>query len=290
MECKNLASEIADRAVLAALLEVGTEKPGSVTPSKSFNDLSYSDFFDAALVMREPLKLVAERGISVSEGSIDASDICVGKCIYDAFQPTTTNVNFGIVLMFSPLAAAAGYSLKGNGLRKSLESVIKAANSSDTLWIYKAMRKTNLGGMELKDESLRELDVFSDSALDKIEQEQIGPLELFSRCKDDKLAEEWSTGLELCFQKSKEIVLSADGIRKCYLEILAENPDTFIARKACLRKAEEASERACDVLEGRLREDELDAYLRSEGNLLNPGTTADLTATSIFIRLLENKQ
>ena len=41
--------------------------------------------------------------------------------------------------------------------------------------------------------------------------------------------------------------------------------------------------------EGRRAGVELDAHLRSDGNKLNPGTTADLVAACLFVALRENK-
>ena len=92
-----------------------------------------------------------------------------------------------------------------------------------------------------------------------------------------------------------------------YLRILSKVPDTFIARKVGLRAgirevgeavrkgmevAMEVSRRAEEALdkggllseEGRKLVEELDRDLRR--NKLNPGTTADLTASSIFLSIL----
>ena len=41
--------------------------------------------------------------------------------------------------------------------------------------------------------------------------------------------------------------------------------------------------------EGRAAGRELDAYLRSDGHRLNPGTTADLVTACLFVALRENK-
>jgi len=62
-----------------------------------------------------------------------------------------------------------------------------------------------------------------------------------------------------------------------------------------LERAVEVSEMARGVLEaggvrtleGRRLLEEMDSKLRRSGGALNPGTTADLTASSIYIMLLE---
>ncbi|MDR0797631.1 MAG: triphosphoribosyl-dephospho-CoA synthase, partial [Nitrososphaerota archaeon] len=72
---------------------------------------------------------------------------------------------------------------------------------------------------------------------------------------------------------------------------LANHPDTFIARKAGIEKAKEISAEAKAVLElggattteGRAAIKKFDYNLRLERNRYNPGTTADLIATTLAI-------
>ena len=76
-----------------------------------------------------------------------------------------------------------------------------------------------------------------------------------------------------------------------FLKILSDHPDTFIARKAGVEKAREVSLEAKNVLElgglktseGKKSIIELDEHLRTSGNTLNPGTTADLTAAALAL-------
>jgi len=76
-----------------------------------------------------------------------------------------------------------------------------------------------------------------------------------------------------------------------FLKVLSEHPDTFIARKVGLEKAREISLDAKKVLElssvettkGRTSLREFDKKLRESENLLNPGTTADITAAALAL-------
>jgi triphosphoribosyl-dephospho-CoA synthase len=76
-----------------------------------------------------------------------------------------------------------------------------------------------------------------------------------------------------------------------FLEILAERPDTFIARKVGKEKACEVSLEAKGVLElggletakGRKSLSVFDKKLRLSGHTCNPGTTADLTAATLAL-------
>lgn len=79
-----------------------------------------------------------------------------------------------------------------------------------------------------------------------------------------------------------------------FLAVLARHPDTFIARKVGIQRAREVSAMAEEVLKfgglkttlGKSKLNELDAMLRRESNLLNPGTTADIIATAIALAVL----
>ncbi|MBN2517812.1 MAG: triphosphoribosyl-dephospho-CoA synthase [Candidatus Altiarchaeota archaeon] len=284
MATKNLASSIAKKAVLAAALEASTEKPGNVTPTKKFDDLSYNDFLEAAQSLEKHVKKAARAGENVFSGEIAVGEAGIGKAIYDATQKGK-NINFGIVLMFVPLATAAGYN--GTCLRDDLRYFLRNMTYKDTIWIYKAMRAARLGGMDTGVE--KDLDVFSEDSFKKIEREKLSPVDVFKKVAQyDTLAKEWVTDYSLSFRYSEKIGPSFPSIKRTYLEILAEHPDTLIARKCGLETAQEVSKRAKKVLEdySKSRMEEFDSYLRKDKNRLNPGTTADLVATALFIKLL----
>jgi triphosphoribosyl-dephospho-CoA synthase len=93
-----------------------------------------------------------------------------------------------------------------------------------------------------------------------------------------------------------------------FLTILAKHPDTFIARKVGLKQtkdivravkiglieAKKVSRRAERVLKlggmtseaGRRALNQFDMDLRDPSSRLNPGTTADITASSLMIAIL----
>ncbi|MCG8650385.1 MAG: triphosphoribosyl-dephospho-CoA synthase, partial [Pirellulales bacterium] len=76
------------------------------------------------------------------------------------------------------------------------------------------------------------------------------------------------------------------GIARAHLRILAAEPDTLIARKNGWDVAAEVCRRARTTdPEDAGSVAELDHYLRSDGNRLNPGTTADLIAAAIYLLL-----
>ena len=109
----------------------------------------------------------------------------------------------------------------------------------------------------------------------------------------DDVARQWATGyadlIDVVVPMLDDEVEGADdigdAIRDAALRILADRVDTLIARKNGRRIAEEVRRRA----KGLDRRDpvavaDFDRYLRSNGNRLNPGTTADLIAAALFWR------
>lgn len=258
---------IAHVARMACMMEVTAEKPGNVTPTKSFPDLAYSDFAKAGEMLEE----------FVEKAAWDEDKAEIGKLIFNA-TPGKNNVNFGIILMFIPLAATHGGSTR---------KLIKSLTPEDTKWIVKAMQRGRLGGMELKDKKLAKYDVLSDKIFEVIEKEKITPLKLMQMSQPhDTLAKEWVNDYPISRAISKSIRIDGDSIVTEYLKTLADYPDTLIARRAGLKEAKKVSQMAQDVLKGNMSIGEFDSYLRSRGNSLNPGTTADLIATGLFLKLL----
>ncbi|MEX0818360.1 MAG: triphosphoribosyl-dephospho-CoA synthase, partial [Pirellulaceae bacterium] len=82
-----------------------------------------------------------------------------------------------------------------------------------------------------------------------------------------------------------------------HLRLLAEFPDSLIARKCGADVAHEAADRARRALAcGRPGDhvferalSDLDFWLRSDGHRRNPGTSADLMAAGLFAALREGK-
>jgi triphosphoribosyl-dephospho-CoA synthase len=68
------------------------------------------------------------------------------------------------------------------------------------------------------------------------------------------------------------------------MRLLAADRDTLISRKNSESVAEEVRYRASRVDSSDISQRvELDEFLRSDGNRLNPGTTADLIAAALFV-------
>jgi triphosphoribosyl-dephospho-CoA synthase len=78
------------------------------------------------------------------------------------------------------------------------------------------------------------------------------------------------------------------------MQLLAQQGDSLIMRKRGIKAAVETRLRASLAYEaggllsepGQKAVSELDAFLRSQGNSYNPGSTADIMAAALFVFLL----
>jgi triphosphoribosyl-dephospho-CoA synthase len=120
--------------------------------------------------------------------------------------------------------------------------------------------------------------------------------------KYDRICSEWVSNYPITFelaypflaQQIKNAENLNDAVITTFLKVLAEHPDTFIARKVGFQKAKEISSGAQEILslgglktaEGSRKLGEFDKLLRQSSNLLNPGTTADLTAAALALLVL----
>jgi triphosphoribosyl-dephospho-CoA synthase len=280
---QNITDKIARAATLACLLEVSAEKPGNVTPGHDFADMRYEDFLLSALASG-PVIGRARVGL-------------VGRTVLNAVRArrrvTAANTNLGVVLLFAPLAAAynAGPAREAGDLREQLRAVLRSLTVDDARQAYRAIRLAQAGGLG----QVGEGDVAGEPDITLRQAMALA-------AERDSIASEYVSDFAITFEAAlpllQETLANRLPIRRAivqaFLALLAVQPDTLIARKAGPEAAREVSLRAAQVVAlGGLRTTEgcaatarLDAHLRSDGNRLNPGTTADLIAAALFVWLL----
>ncbi len=308
MEGESLISRC---GVLASLLEVSAyPKPGNVHRLYDMPETRYEHFLAGGVAMEPYLREAARRGFEASRGLRGWGELEMGWLIRGAVEESLRwqrggNVNLGILLLFTPIAAAAGSVLKdgkaeAGRLRSALRDVLGGTTPQDAVEVYEAI------GMAMGPETLgevEELSVLDEDSKCRILKEGWSLLDIFKLCSEyDSICYEWVTYFQLTFEvghptlrRSLEELNVNDAIVETYLTLLAHRPDSLIRRKCGLERAMEVSEMARGVLEaggvrtreGRRLLEEMDLRLRSGGGTLNPGTTADITASSIYILLLE---
>ena len=263
----------------ACLLEATARKPGNVHPEAAFDDLCYDDFVRSAQAVAPVLAKASETG--------------VGQTVLDAVQATRavapTNTNLGIVLLLAPLAAVP----EGVGLVEGVRGVLAETTSRDAVLAYLAIRAALPGGMGQVDAQ-------------DLSGEPTGTLvEVMRLAADrDSVAAQYANGFDTVLRFGAEELRRLAAARPfeteweavvigLQLRLLAQIPDTLIARKRGRAEAVEASRRAAEVvqageaspLDGRRRLVEFDSWLRAEGHSRNPGTTADLVTACLFAAL-----
>ncbi len=268
--------DAAQAAHTACVWEVQARKVGNVHPGAGFADLNYLDFVRSAGALMQALTEC--RGAVIGETILRAVQL--------RREVTPSNTNLGIILLLVPLAKSQD--------RAGLIELLTRLTVADARAGYEAIRLASAGGL-------------GDSAEQSVSKEPtVTLLEAMRLAADrDLIAKQYATGfadifdfgvprLLLGFERFGTIEAA---ILDCQLHWLAEFPDSLIARKCGMSMAHNVQTRARDVLadnglsspRGRVSGVRFDADLRSDGNRLNPGTTADLVTACLFIALRENK-
>lgn len=277
-------SSVADAAWLACLLEATADKPGNVTPRWSFHDMSYDDLVVSGRVTRPEIARAGTR-------SVGATVLAIVRARRRA---VAANTNLGIALLFAPLARAAlDDRLTARSLRGRLAEVLRRLSVNDARHAYEAIRLAGAGGLGERVEH----DVRSIPAVGLREA-------MAAAARDDRIASEYASDYEIVFERAIPALEQAfcdgleplDAIVDLYLRLLSELPDTLIARRCGMSSARAVSAAAAVVLAaggvrtapGRGALAAFDASLRGDRNPLNPGTTADLVAATLFVALLED--
>jgi triphosphoribosyl-dephospho-CoA synthase len=306
----NKAEHISRCLELAILLEVSADKPGNVNLVVGFEGTNHMHFLASAVAAAPFFRLAAERGLAVSVGEMALDNVGVGRIIRDCVSEIANwqrggNTLLGTVLLFVPLAVAAGMTPLEDGvfqlseLRRNLKKVVEATTPEDAAAVYEAIRIAKPSGLG----KAPDLDVNDPTSIDRILNERITLFHVFKIASTyDRVCSEWVNNYPVTFDfaypRLKGRIDSGEdldtAIVHVFLEVLATYPDTFIARKVGMEKARQASALAKDVLEngglktpaGRKKLRLFDAFLRLDGNNLNPGTTADITAAAIALAVL----
>jgi triphosphoribosyl-dephospho-CoA synthase len=275
------AEDVAGAAQLACVLEVSAEKPGNITPSHDFGDTSYEDMLASAVAVGPALSRAGERGVGET----------VLAVVEASRRAAPANTNLGIALLLAPLAKAA---LAAGPLRAQLGATLRALDVADARAAYAAIRLSGAGGLQERVEH----DVRSEPAIGFREA-------MASAAERDSVALEYVTDYALTFETGIPALVRALGdglalreaIIELHLRLLDQAPDTLIARKGGADAAARVSAGARDVLRlggvrsaaGRRALRSFDDSLRAPGNVLNPGTTADLVTATLFAALVEGR-
>jgi triphosphoribosyl-dephospho-CoA synthase len=265
-------------ATLACLWEATAPKPGNVYRGADFEDLSYADFLTSAALIGPIIDGVHRRGVgdTILSG-VAATQAAVG-----------TNVNLGMLLLITPLAAVPASEPIAN-----VGSILDALSLDDTRKVYAAIRLAAPGGLG----RVEQADV-------SMEAPSITLREAMTLAADrDLVASQYTNNFAEVFWTADRLAAHAlslplsDAIVRVYLELLSQHPDSLVARKCGPEMARDVSVRAARTLDA-LRHApeafaealaELDFFLRADGHRRNPGTSADVIAAALFVLLRDRR-
>lgn len=281
--------DVVKAAQMASLIEVSSyPKPGNVHRMADFEDLKYEEYLLCGAALGE----VIYETCHMSGENYHGTGEYIRKAVLESKKWSPHNANLGIILLFIPLAQAAA-RCSFSEMRENLRIICESTTVEDALATWDAIREASPSGMG----HVGRFDVTTQEGRDEILAQEKTLFDLFQYSEGwDRISYEWTHNFSITFEVGypslKKYLQESDDInhatRMTYLEILASFHDTLIARKVGALKAEEVSSRAKKLLHDFSLEKlwGFDRELRSDRNL-NPGTTADLTASSLFVFFLE---
>jgi triphosphoribosyl-dephospho-CoA synthase len=264
-------------AQAACIWEVMACKPGNVHRRRDFPGLTCTDFLLSAAAIAPVMTMACQQHVGLT----------VLRSIEATRRVVRTNTNLGIVLLLAPLASVP----PGEPLRLGVERVLAGLDVEDGRLVYRAIRLAVPGGMgevaeqDVRAEPTQTLRQVMALAADR---------DLVARQYANGYAEVLDFGLPALRAGLGRLPLE-QAIVSLHLQLMANYPDTLIARKRGTAEAEEAARRAAAVLAagwpgGAGAEEalaDLDVWLCAEGNGRNPGATADLVTACLFAALRE---
>ncbi|HWU35133.1 MAG TPA: triphosphoribosyl-dephospho-CoA synthase [Methylovorus sp.] len=269
------ASELAALYKEACLAELSALKPGNVHIFADGHGMVVEDFIASAEASAMPLC---------------ASGLTVGQRIQGAIQATwaavNCNTNLGIVLLAAPLMQTAleqGLPLTEHALQQTLQQL----TVDDARLAYAAILQASPAGLGSSDQH----DVHEAPAVTLLQaMEQAQSYDFVAR----QYANGYQDILQLGLVRYREAMhrwqREAWAVTAVYLGFFARYPDSHIARKYGMAAAERVMQEALLHEQAFMACDNPKTYQRTlmtfdqilKTEKINPGTTADLTVTTVL--------
>jgi len=281
-----------NEAFRACVWEATARKIGNVHRLADFANLSYLDFVLSANVISRWME-------SAFRCWLGKPKIPLGETTCFAIRAMKaevgTNTHLGIILLLMPLAAVLTDPRPNSGnTKRDLQHVLPLLTLEDARFVYSAIRELNPGGLG----GAPEQDVRAEPTVTLLEAMKLAAdRDMVARQYANGFADVFDFGVPAFVDAFAKFGCVEAAIVDSQLRWLATYPDSLIARKNGPAVAEGVRRRASEVLalggistaEGRAAGVALDKHLRTDGNKLNPGTTADLITACLFVALRENK-
>ncbi|NYT18547.1 MAG: ATP--dephospho-CoA triphosphoribosyl transferase CitG, partial [Methanobacteriales archaeon] len=195
------ADYIAKCAQIASVLEVsGHPKPGNVHRTQDFPDMVFEDFLISGVVIGDNMRKAAHRGSRYHDPE-NWHKIGLGELIRDSVLETDrwveNNTNLGIVMLLTPLSAAAGMSADLESVPGNVDRIMRATTPQDAVNLYQAINIADAGGMGEQSE----LDVASEDSMQELIENEVNMFQVLEMSASwDRLAYELTQGMPVTFK------------------------------------------------------------------------------------------
>jgi triphosphoribosyl-dephospho-CoA synthase len=284
---KQLPLSAGSIATLACCLEVAAPKAGNVHRGADFENLVLEDFLVSATVLGQTIDECLSRSVGETVLTIiERTSILVG-----------TNTNLGMALLLVPLAKAIQWNqLESRKLltARHTKEVLQKLGAEEGELIYRAIRQAHAGGLG----KMERADLSDPFPAD------MTVIDVMSLAADrDLVARQYTNNFQNIFGSAIDYLLEGKGLFPqlnqaivfAHLAMMAEFSDSLILRKCGAEDAALAQSVAKKCIQNLRRTNkvqpetdwsevsEFDFWLRAKGNQRNPGTTADLIASALFV-------
>lgn len=271
------ANTIEQHVIWACTQEVMSPKPGNVNGFSDAHDMTVSDFISSAHAIAP---IMAQKTFST------------GQMILNAVEATraavNTNTNLGIILLFAPVCKAITQCQSYDDLPIALATTLDQLTLRDAELAYQAILLADAGGLGKSDEQ----DITSAPTVTLKQAMELAK-------ERDSIAAQYSHNYRDIFDIGLPNLTFAINCGEsiewatafAYLKLLSEIPDSLISRKQGLACATEVMNKSKKIVQkinknNNLSQFETDITLwdkELKQNAINPGTTADMAATSLLI-------
>ena len=261
--------------------EVAAPKPGNVNCFSAGHNMEIDDFIKSAHAIAPAL---TNKNTSVGQRILSA--------IQATRQVVDCNTNLGIVLLFAPLCVAIEQCQNFEQLPKQLSLILKNLSIEDAIACYQAIQLADAGGLGNVDEQ------------DVTNVPTVTLLQAMDAAKDrDSIALQYTNNYQQIFHTGLDALNTKINYGEnvewatafAYLSLLSNIPDTLICRKQGAEYALKVMEQAKSMLEKASGTKSLEAILtelvdwdnKLKMDAINPGTTADMTATALLLHAFQ---
>ncbi len=299
MDGEGLTRLLEERASTALRFEVFVPKPGNVSRNQDLADKTYDDFIGAIDVLGPYLGQLA---------SSDLTGECIARASSAMMSSAGQNTHLGSIILLAPLLRGSFIALRDEAepvlsgispevLRNYLSNVVDGMGPTDVRAFIEAVRQIG--------PPLPPVDRYDLTGPEFNEVIDIGMRDFMRSGSPDPgqivntISREYVTDLEITFEQLLPAFLgyverwTIDiALRAVFIDALSIVPDALIHAKFGEETARSVSSLAGGIRsagnvmteEGAGLEDDLNKQLVMSG--MNPGTTADLTVSVLFVSIM----